>query len=105
MPYVLEAYGESAYNKLHRLVAAAGVCTENYTPEAGAKKFIGAIRELNLRMEIPEKITGIVKEDIPLMAKHAEKEANPLYPVPKLMTRDELEQFYYRIADWSDENE
>ena len=32
------------------------------------------------------------------MAKHAEKEANPLYPVPKLMTRDELEQFYYRIA-------
>lgn len=56
-------------------------------------------------MEIPEKITGIVKEDIPLMAKHAEKEANPLYPVPKLMTRDELEQFYYRIADWSDEND
>ena len=52
-----------------------------------------------------EKITGIVKEDIPLMAKHAEKEANPLYPVPKLMTRDELEQFYYRIADWSDEND
>ena len=87
------------------LGAAAGVCTENDTPEAGAKKFIGAIRELNLRMEIPEKITGIVKEDIPLMAKHAEKEADPLYPVPKLMTRDELEQFYYRIADWSDENE
>ena len=105
MPYVLEAYGESASNKLHRLGAAAGVCTENDTPEAGAKKFISAIRELNLRMEIPEKITGIVKEDIPLMAKHAEKEANPLYPVPKLMTRDELEQFYYRIADWSDENE
>ena len=38
-----------------------------------------------------------------IMAKHAEKEANPLYPVPMLMTRKELEEFYYRIADWSNE--
>lgn len=35
-------------------------------------------------------------------ARHAEKEANPLYPVPKLMTKKELEGFYYRIADWSE---
>lgn len=35
-------------------------------------------------------------------ARHAEKEANPLYPVPKLMTKQELESFYYRIADWSE---
>jgi len=33
------------------------------------------------------------------MAKHAEKEANPLYPVPKFMTRKELENIYYKIAD------
>ena len=53
-------------------------------------------------MQIPDKLTGIKKEDIPIMAKHAEKEANPLYPVPKLMTRKELESFYYEIADWSE---
>ena len=35
------------------------------------------------------------------MARNAEKEANPLYPVPKLMTAKELEGFYYQIADWS----
>ena len=35
------------------------------------------------------------------MAKHAQKEANPLYPVPKLMTQKELEKFYCMIADWS----
>ena len=52
-------------------------------------------------MGIPEKIEGIKKEDIPVMAKHAEKEANPLYPVPKLMTKNELEEFYYQVADWS----
>ncbi len=39
-------------------------------------------------------------EDIPAMAKHAEKEANPLYPVPRLMTRDELEAFYYEIGEF-----
>ena len=54
-------------------------------------------------MNIPDKLPGIRREDIPSMARHAEKEGNPLYPVPKLMTRAELEHFYYEIADWSDE--
>ncbi len=47
------------------------------------------------------KIEGIKVEDISAMAMNAEKEANPLYPVPKLMTAKELEGFYYQIADWS----
>ena len=39
--------------------------------------------------------------DIAGMARSADKEANPLYPVPKLMTQKELEKFYYAVADWS----
>ena len=39
----------------------------------------------------------IKKEDIPLLAKHASKEANPLYPVPKLLSAKELEKIYYQI--------
>lgn len=101
MPMVLESYGEKAYKKLHKLGIAAGVSSENDTREVGAKKFITAIRELNTRMGIPEKLTGIKQEDIPQMAKHADKEANPLYPVPKLMNAKELERFYYQVADWS----
>ncbi len=101
MPYVLEAYGESAYKKLHKLGIAAGVCSRSDTHKDGAEKFIKAIKELNAKMGIPDKIMGIKKEDIPVMAKHAEKEANPLYPVPKLMAQKELENFYYQIADWS----
>ena len=42
------------------------------------------------------------KEDIPALARHAEKEANPLYPVPRLMDREELAEIYLDIADWSD---
>ena len=101
MPYVLEAYGERVYKKLHHLGIAAGVCSENDSYEDGAKKFITAIKELNARMEIPDKLTGIKAEDIPQMAKYAEKEANPLYPVPVLLTQKELEKFYYQVADWS----
>lgn len=101
MPYVLDAYGKSAYKKLHQLGIAAGVCSSNDSHDVGAKAFIRAIRELNARMGIPETLSGIQKEDIPTMAKHAEQEANPLYPVPKLMTKKELEVFYLQLADWS----
>ena len=101
MPYVLEAYGKCAYKKLHTLGIAAGVCDENDSHKDGAEKFIAAIKQLNEKMGIPQKISGIKKEDISIMAKHAAKEGNPLYPVPKLMSKHELEEFYYKIADWS----
>lgn len=101
MPYVLEAYGKKAHKKLYRLAIAAGVCSENDSIEVGAEKYIDAIKNLNKEMNIPDKLGGIIKEDIPVMARYAEKEANPLYPVPKLMTKKELESFYYKIADWS----
>ena len=101
MPYVLESYGNSVYKKLHRLGIAAGVATEEDAPMTGAIKFINAVKALNAGMNIPEKLPGIQKEDIPSLAKHAAKEANPLYPVPKLMNVRQLEQFYYMVADWS----
>lgn len=103
MPYVLETYGESVYKKLHTLGIAAGVCNKNDDYKFGAEKFIKTIKELNARMNIPNKISGIKKEDIPLMAGYAEKEANPLYPVPKLMNKKQLEKIYYQIADWSNQ--
>ncbi len=99
MPYMLEAYGDSVHKKLHRLGIAAGVCKEDDTHEAGAVKFIEAIKKLNAAMDIPDKIAGIQKEDIPEMAALAEKEANPLYPVPKLMTKKEIEQIYHTIGE------
>ena len=102
MPYVLEAYGESVHKKLHALGVAAGVCSEEDSHKVGAEKFIEAIKALNARMNIPNKITGIRKEDIPKMVNRAAKEANPLYPVPKLMTKKELAAFYVQIADWSE---
>lgn len=99
MPYVLRAYGKSAYKKLHRLGVAAGVCSLSDSHKAGAEKFIEAVSNLNARMNIPEKLSGIKEEDIFEMSRHAEREANPLYPVPRLMTRKELEGFYFEFRD------
>ncbi len=98
MPYVLEEYGESICKKLHKLGIATGVCSSTDTHREAAEKFIAAIKELNSKLNIPTQITDIKKEDIPNLARHAEKEANPLYPVPKLYTKKELENFYYRIG-------
>lgn len=99
LPYGLEQYGPCVYRKLHRLGVAAGVCSESDSDTDGAKALIAAIRRLNASMNIPDKLSGIRKEDIPQMARHAEKEANPLYPVPMLMTQKELERVYDDIAD------
>ena len=105
MPLVLEEYGPCVYKKLHKLGIAAGVCTEEDSHEEAARKFIQAIRDLNKRMRIPVTLPKIKEEDIPRMARHAAKEANPLYPVPRLLNARELETFYYKVADWSKSHE
>lgn len=99
LPYVLDAYGSCVYNKLKCLAIAAGIAEKHTPAETAAKAFIEMIRRMNADMEIPEKLPGIRREDILAMSTKAEKEANPFYPVPKLMTREELEQFYYNIME------
>ena len=94
LPEVLESYGSCIHQKLHMLGCVAGVCTEQDSIKAGAGKFIASIRTLNKNMGIPDFLSGIQESDIETMSVHAAKEANPLYPVPKLMTRRELEAFY-----------
>ena len=74
------------------------VLKENNVPyQVGAEKFIDAIKT-ECRYGNPRINRRHKKEDIPPLAKHAEREPNPLYPVPKLMSRKELERFYYTIG-------
>lgn len=105
MPIVLESYGAAVYKKLHQLAIVAGVSTAEDSDQKGAEAFICAIRTLNRNMNIPETLPGIEQRDIRGMAKHAAKEANPLYPVPVLMNAAELEPFYRKAADWSDKSD
>lgn len=86
----------------HRAGGAAGrsvgVCKAEDSDAQAAAQFIQAIQELNARMGIPDHLEGIREEEISVMAAHAEQEANPLYPVPRLMPREELEGFYDRVC-------
>ncbi len=99
LPIVLEDYGECVYGKLSELAQVAGIAKEGASDKYNAKRFITAIKRLNRRMGIPEKLSGIKAEDIPVMARHADKEANPLYPVPRLMDAGELERYYYMVME------
>ena len=63
-----------------------------------AEEFITFIEELNARMGIPKKLPVAVG-DIPELARHADKEANPLYPVPALMDAKQLQAIYFDIKE------
>ncbi|MBR3864680.1 MAG: iron-containing alcohol dehydrogenase [Clostridia bacterium] len=97
LPVVLEQYGKSVYKKLFKLALICGLVGENDSQEVGAKAFISWIKKLNEKMNIPTAFDCVKKEDIQLMAKHADSEANPLYPVPVLMDAKQLEIFYYKV--------
>ena len=68
------------------------------TPDhEAAELFIRAIEEMKERFGIVNIVKEIQETDIPKLAHYADKEANPLYPVPKLMDASELEKFYYML--------
>ena len=99
LPMVLEAYGSAVYKKLDKLAVEAGIADPEDSYEEGAKKFIQAIKDMKLRFHIGNTIPEIREEDIPKLAHYADKEANPLYPVPVLMNARELENFYYGLME------
>lgn len=99
LPYILEEYGETCYRPLAELARLISLALEDDSDEDAAKRFIQWIKDMNASMDIPTYIEGIQREDIPAMAKHADRESNPLYPVPKLMNRKELEKMYYIVGN------
>lgn len=96
LPYVLEYYGETAHKRLARLAEIANVKTDGTDAEK-AEAFIESIKGLNERMNIPNKFDMIKEEDIPTLVKRALKEANPLYPVPKIMDEADCEAVIRRL--------
>ena len=97
LPLVLREYGSCIDKKLHRLAIAAGLTDKNIPEHEAAELFIRSIEEMKERFGIVNIVKEIQETDIPKLAHYADKEANPLYPVPKLMDASELEKFYYML--------
>lgn len=89
LPYVLDFFGEAAYKRLAELADAAGLDCAGKSDEEKAKLFIAEIRRMNKDMNIPDKFQQIKEGDISLIADRALKEGNPLYPVPKIMYKED----------------
>jgi alcohol dehydrogenase class IV len=98
MPYMLEVYGNKIYQSLSEMAVAAGIADKTASNRENAEKFIAAIREMNAKMGIPDKLPELKAMDIPTLAKRALREANPLYPVPVIFNRKDMEKFYHNIC-------
>lgn len=99
LPMMLESYGKSIHGKLKDLAVVAGLCSKDMDKSIAANIFIQEIRELKSYMGIGDTIPEIREEDIPEMAAHAAKEANPLYPVPVLYNAKQLEKYYHMLME------
>ncbi|MCR4743110.1 MAG: iron-containing alcohol dehydrogenase [Treponema sp.] len=99
LPIVLKEYGKACWKKLSQLAILVGLADKNQSQESAANKFIDAIKDLNKKLGIPETLKGIKEEDIPELSRRADKEANPLYPVPVLWDAKELKKFYYMVME------
>lgn len=98
LPRVLEAYGDSVNKPLSELnrINFKGPIIQSCKD---SEVFIEKIRYLNDTMGIPATIKEIKVSDIPKLAKMATKEANPLYPVPKILNEKEIESIIEKLID------
>jgi alcohol dehydrogenase class IV len=97
LPYVLEYYGKAVYKKLAKIADIMEIGGEATTAQEKARALIAYIRNLNAKMNIPDKITGIKDEDVPKMIAFALAEANPLYPVPVIFSKDDFKKIFKTI--------
>ena len=99
LPHVLRAYGKSATKQLAKLARVSGLANSAMDDNEACEAIISHIEGMNQRMQIPKTLDAVVINDIPAMAKLADKEANPLYPVPVLWNAAELEKIYSLICN------
>lgn len=99
LPIVLRAYGKGAYKKLADIAYKTKVAEACDNIETAANKIIEKIEKLNENMGIPKKLKGLNPEDFPRLSKFADKEANPLYPVPVLWDANELIPLYNLVRE------
>lgn len=98
LPYILEEFGKKCYKRLAILSDEISLCEKSASVEQKAKAFISWIKEMNMKMKIPEKFEIEYNEKtVNIMALNAYKEGNPLYPVPKEFSLSDFVRVYQKI--------
>ena len=88
LPEMLKYYGYTCSKQLADLADEAGIQGKDETCKA--KKFIKSIQDLNASMGIPARFEQLEEKDFNELADRILAEANPLYPVPKEMDRNDV---------------
>ena len=97
LPRFLRAYGSACRARLAALARLTGLAAGKDSDQQACETFIRWVEGLNRYFCLPEGFACIRREDIPRLAANAAKECNPLYPVPRLMNRIELESMIERL--------
>lgn len=97
LPIVLREYGKAVYKKLWKIALYCGLIDSNTPKKQGAERLIEAVEKLNEGFGIGKTFAQIRRGDIVEMATYAEKEANPLYPVPVIWSREKFEEMYEKL--------
>ena len=97
LPHVMRAYGDAAHERLADLADVCGIAGKDNAEKANA--FIEWIEKTNEQMGLPNKFEMIKDEDIDQMITWAQKEANPLYPVPKVWGREDFREFVQSVRE------
>ena len=98
LPIVLSEYGKHAHKKLKKIAVFCSLADKDTPADVAAERIIVEIERLNDKFGIPSHIDEIKQEDIPALAAYADKEANPLYPVPVLWDKKKLAKMYEKIG-------
>lgn len=90
LPHVLKRYGKSVYKKLWKMGVYVRLFDKSVSKQQGAELFVEKIERLNAEMNIGTTLDCVKEQDVVALARAAESEGNPLYPVPKLFTAKQL---------------
>lgn len=85
LPYVLKYYGDTITQKLASIAVYTGIGTDREDAKVLAQRVIQRIEFMNKAMNIPDKVEELQEKDVDIIVTKALKEANPAYPVPKIM--------------------
>lgn len=97
LPIVLRKYGDTIEKKMYEIGVYTGICKQEDSYADANEKVIQHIEKMKQRFSIGNTFSELKEEDIPSLAKYADREANPLYPVPKLMDEKQLEEIYRMV--------
>lgn len=97
LPQVLEAYGNSVDPALAKVAKLLEFGEISDSDRELASLVIKSIYDLNTSLNIPNYIEELREDDLKMIVNLAYKETNPLYPVPKILNRDELENILRKL--------